>query len=265
MDRVAVFVDAGYLFASAGHLLADRRTTRGELSIDVDAAEACIRVFAEKVTGLPLLRIYWYDGTSGGPTPDHVRLMQTQNVKVRLGTVNTVGEQKGVDSLIMSDMIKLSRIPHIASAVLMTGDEDLRLGVQHFQEAGQRVYLIGITPTHDNQSKLLQQEADQVHAWGLDEITRFLALRQPFVLGELGSLEDASRVQVIDTVVAHVAQALDDDARARLKADFDAGVPQIPRDVDARLVKTLNEHLGPLDDHDKYEMRRRFKDLVRGS
>jgi hypothetical protein len=41
-----------------------------------------------------------------------------QDVKVRLGFVNSVGEQKGVDWLIVTDMIALARNRAISDAAL---------------------------------------------------------------------------------------------------------------------------------------------------
>ena len=77
MDRVAVFVDAGYLFAAGGQLLTGARTTRGEVRLDASEVAKALREFAESETKLPVLRIYWYDGTDSGPSADHNRLMWT--------------------------------------------------------------------------------------------------------------------------------------------------------------------------------------------
>ncbi|MFL5540460.1 MAG: NYN domain-containing protein, partial [Longimicrobiaceae bacterium] len=96
MDRVAVFVDAGYLFAQGSILLAGRKLTRGEIRLEHEKAIENLALFAERVSGVKLLRVYWYDGTSVGPTPQHHTLAYLPSVKVRLGFVNSVGEQKGV-------------------------------------------------------------------------------------------------------------------------------------------------------------------------
>ena len=69
MDRVAVFVDAGYLFAQGSVELCGAKLTRGEILLDHHAVTAKLQTFAETVSKLPLLRIYWYDGTSQGPQP----------------------------------------------------------------------------------------------------------------------------------------------------------------------------------------------------
>jgi uncharacterized LabA/DUF88 family protein len=84
-------------------------------------------------------------------------LAHLDNVKVRLGFVNSVGEQKGVDSLIVTDMIALARNRAVSDAVLVSGDEDLRVGVQQAQEFGVRVHLVGIKPSGGNQSLFLRR------------------------------------------------------------------------------------------------------------
>lgn len=160
MDRAAVFVDAGYLFAASSRLLTGELLPRSRLTLDYDAV---LDLFAKLVTetaGMPLLRIYWYDGTATGPTPQQITLAYRPSVKVRLGFVNQNGEQKGVDSLIVTDLISLSRNRAMADALLLTGDEDIRVGVQQAQEFGVRVHLLGIAPARENQSRFLVQEAE---------------------------------------------------------------------------------------------------------
>ena len=130
------------------------------------------------MAGKPLLRIYWYDGTSVGPTPAHLTLAHLPNVKVRLGFVNSSGQQKGVDSLIVTDMITLARNRAMSDAVLLSGDEDLRVGVQQAQEFGIRVHLIGIKPSRGSQSLFLLQESDTTHEWGPDELREFMSVRE---------------------------------------------------------------------------------------
>src|SRR5258705_458652 len=175
MDRVAVFVDAGYFFAQGSSLLTGKKTQRGEVRVDHDKLLNGLEDFATKISKLPLLRIYWYDGTSTGPSPEHVALAFKSRVKVRLGFVNTAGQQKGVDSLIVTDMITLARNRSMSDAVLLSGDEDIRVGVQQAQEYGVRVHLLGITPSRGSQSQFLLQEADSTTEWGLKDIQSFMS------------------------------------------------------------------------------------------
>lgn len=128
MNRVAVFVDAGYLFAQGSALLTGQKKQRGEVTLDVAAVLTALTELAERVSGVPLLRIYWYDGTSIGPTTQHTAIAHMAGVKVRLGFVNRAGEQKGVDSLIITDMISLARNRAMAATVGVASLEALITG-----------------------------------------------------------------------------------------------------------------------------------------
>jgi uncharacterized LabA/DUF88 family protein len=183
MGRTAVFVDAGYLFARGSDALAGQTQPRQRLLLNEKQAVADIAAFAEARSGSPLLRVYWYDASSSqGPNADHIRLAETDDVKLRLGTLNTFGQQKGVDSLMIADLIELARNGAIESAVLISGDDDLRVGVQVAQTFGIRVHLLGITGSDgEAQSKLLVREADTCSRWTKTDVAKFLSLRDPAV------------------------------------------------------------------------------------
>ena len=250
MDRVAVFVDAGYLFAQGSVELHGERLTRGESVLDHEAVVAKLQAFAEQVSGLPLLRIYWYDGTSQGPTSQHITLAGQANVKIRLGFVNSVGQQKGVDSLIVTDMITLARNRAMAECVLLSGDEDLRVGVQQAQEYGIRVHLLGIKPARGNQSIFLLQEADATYQWEASDLGTFMKCRPretsdaqsdapPTPTPETPSegtdpFENVAR-QVAATVPATDVAALVETIRATNIR---------PREIDAQLLATSRRELG---------------------
>jgi hypothetical protein len=256
MSRVAVFVDAGYVFAQGSILLAGRKLPRGETSLDHAGAIASFATFAERVAGAALLRVYWYDGTSTGPTAQHLTLAHLDNVKVRLGFVNSVGEQKGVDSLIVTDMITLARNRAISDAVLVSGDEDLRVGVQQAQEFGVRVHLVGIKPSRGSQSLFLLQEADTTHEWTDAEVAPFLSCK-PKPIPAPGPLPPATTAAAgavasspLDAVAAKVAAALEKSVLLTLIETFE-GVGQLPRDVDRQLLaggrSAIGRDLGPTE------------------
>jgi hypothetical protein len=75
----------------------------------------------------------------------------------------------------VTDLINLARNRAMADAVLLTGDEDIRVGVQQAQEFGVRVHLLGIEPARENQSGFLVQEADSVRELGLAEVGKLLS------------------------------------------------------------------------------------------
>jgi hypothetical protein len=175
MERVAVFVDAGYLFAQGSAALTGTKQSRQYLALSIPDILAALGGVATPQTQLLLLRVYWYDGMRPGrPTPEQMALSDSANVKVRLGQVNAAGEQKGVDALIVTDMIDLARNRAMADALLVSGDEDVRVGVVLAQQFGVRVHLLGIHPAWANQSRSLQQEADTTIEWDAAIVRRFL-------------------------------------------------------------------------------------------
>ena len=175
MDRTAVFVDAGYVFATGARLLTQEKLTRSQLHLDHERVLALLVKLTAELTGLPLLRIYWYDGASAGPNAAHQALAYRPNVKLRLGQVNEGGQQ-GVDSLLTADLVGLARNRALAEALLWTGDDDLRAGVEQAQELGVRVHLLGIEPARENQAAALVQAADTVRELSATEVKGFLGL-----------------------------------------------------------------------------------------
>lgn len=179
--RCAVLVDAGYLYSSCVQLLTAQHGPRSLISIDYDRVLPRIMDHAAAMSGAPLLRIYWYDGSSTGPTPAHAALAWRDHIKLRLGFVSAEGKQRGVDSLIIQDMVQLATNRACSDLVLLTGDEDLRVGVVLAQQQGVRVHLLGIAPGDlqtGNQSTLLQQEADTRRVWALDDVRGFAEIRE---------------------------------------------------------------------------------------
>jgi len=268
MDRVAVFIDAGYLFAAGSTLLAGHKLRRGEVRLDEVAALAFFDGLA-RATGLPLLRLYWYDGTNAGPSPVHTSLAYRSNVKVRLGIVNSAGEQKGVDSLIVTDLINLSRNRAMADAVLLTGDEDIRVGVQQAQELGVRVHLVGIEPAQSNQSNLLRQEADTIREISKAEIGSFLTEVTPIPITVLPPVPPPTAASVVPpssaatTGSSQLGQIAVQVATAISKVDSDRVANDVtgtvPRDIDQQLLHAGRTAKGAsLEEHEKRELRRLF-------
>jgi hypothetical protein len=181
MDRFAVFVDAGYLFAQGSALLAGQKQLRKFVKLNEKTAIAELLAVAGKVVdgSVSLLRVYWYDGGHRFPSPEQEILADQDHVKLRLGFINSHGQQKGVDSLIVTDLIELARNGAIADAVVLSGDEDIRVGVQVAQTLGVRVHLIGIHPARGSQSKQLRHESDTCHELDKECVSKFLTVNLP--------------------------------------------------------------------------------------
>jgi hypothetical protein len=248
MDRVGVFVDAGYLLAEGSRLLTGARepSPRDEVNLN---NKVVVDVLTERAnrTGLPLLRIYWYDGVLDNPTAQHQSLASLPNVKVRLGVVNRSGEQKGVDALIITDLIELARNRAIADAVLVSGDEDMRVGVQQCQEFGVRVHLIGVAPWEENQSRSLRQEADTLDQLEKTDIEKFLSLKFPVLRLAAPHAEDlpsgCNPYQVVGSAVAE--QLSTEELEMVLSAR--AATKRIPSQVYKFLRTVTGDALGKTD------------------
>jgi len=92
-----------------------------------------------------------------------------------LGQVTAEG-QHGVDQLLIDDLVTLAQNRALADAVLLTGDDDIRPGVEQAQALGVRVHLLGIPPARDNQAAALVQAADRVRELTDAEVRSFLSL-----------------------------------------------------------------------------------------
>jgi len=269
MNRIAVFVDAGYFYASASELLFGTPLRRGELRLaNAEFAQYLAQV-AETIGGCPLLRIYWYDGTNSGPTAVHLAMAYLDNVKLRLGFVNQSGEQKGVDGLIFSDLTNLARNRAISDALLLAGDEDLRVGVQQAQEHGIRVHLLGVEPKDPsgNQSAALQREADTRRQLDAAALGQFLFRRE-----YAGTPVAEAEAAAVDADVAHNLarmQELANEYAATLDTtqhELILALPErtpLPHELDRELLLRASELLGrKLEEAEKRTLRGALRNAV---
>lgn len=161
MDRSAIFVDAGYVLAEGGSLCCGTKSRGAVVCNYATLVPSLITMAQSHGGGLPVLRLYWYDAAHNAvPTYDHLNIANLPNVKVRLGRL-TGKHQKGVDSLILRDLMTLARERAMAIAYVVGGDEDLREGIVAAQDMGVRVVVIGIPTPQPNQAATLIQEADE--------------------------------------------------------------------------------------------------------
>ena len=246
MDRFAVFVDAGYLYAETGRLLFNT-TDRRAIQLDGPGANEMLVNLAKKDCGLSLLRTYWYDGARNGiPTMDQEQIAALLNVKLRLGRINSKNQQKGVDALIILDLVTLARERAISEAYLLSGDEDLREGVWAAQDLGVRVTLIGI-PTRGNtfnQSKELVNEADQSTMLTKNDIDKLATLIQPQQAPAHKPFSQADPVADVSAAATkYTRQWLSRSTHEELKS-MQKSRPIIPRALDASLLDSIESEVG---------------------
>lgn len=264
MRRTAVFVDAGYLFAQGSVLLTGTRQSRETITLDILKVVQALREVAKAQCDLPLLRIYWYDAMRlGRPTPEQAALADSDDIKVRLGQINSAGEQKGVDALIVTDMVELARNQAITDVVLVSGDEDVRVGVVLAQQFGVRVHLLGIEPSRANQSRSLKQESDTTTEWDKAAISAFLSYAPPATPAAASA---ATANTGLDGLIEPIIAAINAQELAVLQAAF-ASSTQVPQDYDRALLRVGRVHYqqATLSNPERTTLRSAFIRLVQAA
>lgn len=279
MSKVAIFVDAGYLFAQGSTALAGSKQNRTSLSLNVPETMRQLReLIAAHCENCRLLRIYWYDAPPrGSRSSDHTALATSDYVKLRLGTLNSQGEQKGVDSLIVTDMIELARNRSISDAILLSGDEDVRIGVQIAQNYGVTVHLIGIFPSRGSQSKSLREEADSNTEWDADVIGKMLTITSAAktaaqimpATGTFSAAPTAMKIKdqrPIDRVVKALLTEDSTNSIRREATDFwEQGALGFPPTIDRPFLAKLRDEFGrELTSDEKRDARAKLKSAIQG-
>ncbi len=232
----AIFVDAGYLYAAAGRLIAGTEDRR---SFDLDAEgllEALIDRARQVFADSRLLRVYWYDGARRRiHTAEQQSIAELPDVKVRLGNLNANNQQKGVDSLIRTDLESLARHRAISDAALLGGDEDLVSAVEAAQGYGARVHLWGIeAPEGRNQAEPLLWEVDSQRTLDLEFFKPYVSRRAAVSYeGPTANRPTREDVRFVGAQIA--AKWLVERGRESL-AELLPGHPYLPGSVDQDLL-----------------------------
>lgn len=179
MRRYACYIDVGYLYAEGARLLSGMRQPRHAVHLDYDGFLSALADLARaRVPGGHLLRVYWYDGARGAPTPAQLAIAYRDDLKLRLGMIDAQGNQRGVDALLVRDLVLDAHHRNISDALVLTGDDDLRGGLLAAQEMGVRVQLIGVGEVNSgNQARALLMEADGVALWDQAAVARWMSIR----------------------------------------------------------------------------------------
>lgn len=256
----AIFVDAGYLYAAAGRLAAGTEDRR---SFDLDA-QGLIDALIDKARTIfadsRLLRVYWYDGARRRiHTAEQQSIAELPDVKVRLGNLNANNQQKGVDSLIRSDLESLARHRAISDAALIGGDEDLVSAVEAAQGYGARVHLWGIeAPDGRNQAEPLLWEVDSQRTFDLDFFKPYVSRRAVLAYESGASPQRPSREDVRFVGAQIAAKWLAARGREALVGLL-PGHPYLPGSVDQELLVEA-ERLLEYSLRGQSELRRALRD-----
>ncbi len=184
MNRFVVMVDAGYLLRQGIEIVSQRQST-SRADLDIESPARLVQMLLDKSRAVlnlqskELLRVYWYDGVMAhGFTHQQRALANVDDVQFRSGTINGRGQQKGVDSLIVTDLIELTSHHAICDAVLLTGDSDLAVGIELAQKRGVRIAVLGVedleTGVPHHQSFEITSRADRVGMLGQADLLQVL-------------------------------------------------------------------------------------------
>lgn len=161
----SLYIDAGYLLASAATRVTGT-SLRSGLYVDYPTLISSLLKTAEARSGLPVLRVHWYDSARNG-VPDALqeRIGELPKVKLRLGRFGVNGEQKGVDLRIGLDLVAHARNGTSDVFFLVSGDDDLTEAVEESQVHGVQVVVLAV-PTNDGHahgvSRHLIRAADEL-------------------------------------------------------------------------------------------------------
>jgi len=243
MDRFAILVDAGYFYAAGAFAVTATKISRRNITLPSPQStiKALSEIGAKQAGAAALLRVYWYDAmTKPRLSMEQSAIANLAGVKVRLGSVNNVGEQKGVDSLIVTDLIELARNRAISDAILVAGDEDLRIAVQLAQTYGVRVHLLAVGDADKNVSPALRMEADSLEmldvAWIKQQLdfSAVVPFTPTMVAGPKGypslSLEDAA-----NSVCEEILGETEDSHLINLSGHIEVN-KTIPPEFDRRFI-----------------------------
>lgn len=164
-SRCSLYVDVGYLLTAAATRVTGT-SLRNSVNVEYRALVDRLIEQAGDTSGLPVLRLHWYDSARDG-VPDAVqaRVGELPKVKLRLGRFGYDGQQKGVDLRIGLDLVTHARNRTADVFFLVSGDDDLTEAVEEAQGHGVEVIVLAV-PTNAGAphglSKHLTRAADEV-------------------------------------------------------------------------------------------------------
>lgn len=269
MDRIAVFVDAGYFWVQAVHIIHGKKLGREAIIVNYPSLRSeFLDEIKAQFPDSTLLRIYWYDGPAlHGKADSHTSVETLDDFKLRLGTRTGTGDQKAVDGLIIADLISLAQSKSISNAIVISGDADLTPGVQAAQGLGIRVHLLSMGPTNAT-SPYLKAEVDQKKHWDDSTVKKFISAKAIVALGAIPTPASA-----IAPTGAPPAAAKPDPLEEAAKSFFSTlqepekksltKTGAIPKALDAKLLTVARKLLGrSLTDAEKPLLRTELRKLI---
>ncbi|MFC4109926.1 NYN domain-containing protein [Micromonospora zhanjiangensis] len=156
-------MDVGYLLGSTA-VRVTGTSLRNGVHVDYAPLIDALVEQAERMSGLSVLRVHWYDSARDGvPDSQQQRIGELPKIKLRLGRFGMDGQQKGVDLRIGLDLVTHARNGAADVFILVSGDDDLTEAVEEAQAHGVQVVLLAVPNTENKPhgiSRHLMRAAD---------------------------------------------------------------------------------------------------------
>lgn len=254
MEKVVVFIDAGYLYSGGTQSLYKRKLPRSAINIDIDKFVKYIKNSVVR-DGEKLLRIYWYDGVlATGMTPEQQSLTFSDGIKFRKGIVNEFNEQKGIDTQIIKDIFELSFHKAFSRGIILSADGDLVVAAEIAQKFGIEIDLIHIPDT--NLSLELKQEVDHVITLPENILKDIIICKEDtLVSSEHITIQN---VDILEKIIYEYINILESSEKETLLAHMKLSNGNIPHEADKNLLSFSKNHLCRLLDN---EEKRTLRDI----
>ena len=237
--QVAVFVDAGYLFALGSIAITGQTSKRDRLGVNSDVFLNEVKSLVRQLTGSkPLLRVYWYETSTSNRVlaNEHVHIGQTNEIKLRIVPLHQHNFRNAVTSAIARDLAELGRNGAISDALVLARNDALRTGVEFSQSYGVRIHMLEIFAEQDSEFSAMCSDADTNTAWHREHVEKFLVE------------QDLSATPEFDNAVRFLSSAAPRDRTFPLDAEFESqkilrGIPDETRDAIHTVVVEYIEQL----------------------
>lgn len=258
MEKYSILVDAGYFWAQARTMMPTTLEKKLPIVDQILMRQSLLRLGQKLLPERELFRIYWYDGYiekdlhgKGYRTDFNEKIAELNNFKLRLGTVNSVGQQKGVDGLIIADLITLAQNHIVSDVLLISGDADLAPGVFTAQMLGIRVHQVELGPKEAT-SPVLRREVDCSFFWPENDVQQFISSKfvakdfamQPKLskYSGAGSNEKVLNSQEIKELKAALSSLSSHFSKSEIQELESISDPkQIPPELDIKALQYLSD------------------------
>ena len=175
--QVAIFVDAGYMFALGSIALTGSALPRPRMGVHVEPLQDSLKKVVREVAGAkPIVRTYWYDNSTSNRamSNEQLKIGEIDGIKLRLVALHQQNVKTGTASAIARDLIELSSKGSISDALVLARNDTLRTAIEICQSYGIRVHILEIFPEEKSQFSYIKSDVDTLTSWNATDLREIL-------------------------------------------------------------------------------------------